>query len=109
MRCARDACSSLGSSVKTRYATLWGRFKQPEIDRKKRWRHRGFFGHTPVENYANRDRAADLRPMIREDIVLLDTAAALRSDGRLTSVCADTDEYLQADRGGDVLRVAGSK
>jgi len=93
-----------GSSDKTRYAILWGRFTQPELDRKKRWRQRGFFGHTPVENYVSRDPDAEVQPIVRDDIVLLDTGAALRSDGRLTAVCADADEYIQADRGGDTLR-----
>jgi hypothetical protein len=95
-----------GSSDKTRYVALWGRFTQPEIDRKKRWRQRGFFGHTPVENYVSRDPDAEVQPIVRDDIVLLDTGAALRSDGRLTAVCADADEYIQADRGGDTLRAS---
>lgn len=105
-----DALSArAGSNDKTRYAILWGRFTQAEIDRKKRWRQRGFFGHTPVENYITRDPDAEVRPIVRDDIVLLDTGAALRSDGRLTAVCADADEYVQADRGGDVLRVMAPK
>jgi hypothetical protein len=93
-----------GLHERTRYAALWGRFTKQEIERKKRWRHRGFFGHTPVENYASGD--AELLPIVRDDIVLLDTGAALRSDGRLTAVCADADEYIQADRGGDTLRAS---
>ncbi len=94
-----------GSSDKTRYMLLWGRFTAPEIDRKKRWRQRGFFGHTPVENYPIAED--DVMPIVRDDIVLLDTAAALRGDGRLTAACADADEFLQADRGGNVYANGG--
>lgn len=89
-----------GSSDKTRYMLLWGRFTTPEIDRKKRWRHRGFFGHTPVENYPIAED--DVMPIVRDDIILLDTAVALSPTGRLTAVCADADEFLQADRGGNI-------
>jgi serine/threonine protein phosphatase 1 len=92
-----------GASQKTRYALLWGRFSTAEIERKKRWRHRGFFGHTPVYNYADSDDdAAAHRPIVRDDIVLLDTGAALSPTGRMTAVCAETSEYLQVDRRGFV-------
>ncbi|HEV2292857.1 MAG TPA: metallophosphoesterase [Tepidisphaeraceae bacterium] len=91
-----------GSSQRTRYTVLWGRFAAAEIERKKRWRRRGFFGHTPVFNYAGSERDGNT-PIIREDIVLLDTAAAISPAGRLTAVCAETSEYLQVDRRGSVV------
>jgi hypothetical protein len=91
-----------GASEKTRYTVLWGRFQSPEIDRKKRWKHRGFFGHTPVFNYA-RDDDEDATPIVRDDIVLLDTGAALGPEGRLTAVCAETNEVIQVDRRGFVV------
>ena len=97
-----------GSSDKTRYQLLWGRFTRDEIDRKKRWRRRGFFGHTPVENYADL-AAQEVTPIVAADVVLLDTGAALRPDGRLTAVCADADQYLQADRAGAVTFVDNRK
>ena len=89
-----------GSSAKTRYNVLWGRFTTAEIERKKRWRQRGFFGHTPVFNYADED---GYRPIVRDDIVLLDTGAALSATGRLTAVCAETSAYLQVDRRGSLV------
>jgi len=46
--------------------------------------------------------------MVRDDIVLLDTAAALNPAGRLTAVCADADEFIQADRQGDIF-LSGDK
>ncbi|MDQ3441523.1 MAG: metallophosphoesterase [Planctomycetota bacterium] len=96
-----------GSSEKTRYTVLWGRFSTAEIERKKRWKHRGFFGHTPVFNYAVNDDDDDAHlPIVRDDIVLLDTGAALSASGRMTAVCVETSEYLQVDRTGSIV-VAG--
>ncbi len=94
-----------GSSDKTRHALVWGRFTRAEIDRKKRWRHRGFFGHTPVENYVSGEDS--LLPIVRDDIVLLDTAAALSPTGRLTAVCADAREFIQANRQGEIFHCGG--
>jgi hypothetical protein len=37
-------------------------------------------------------------------IVLLDTAAALTSNGRLSAVCVESGELVQVDRAGTVLR-----
>ena len=93
-----------GSSEKTRYVVLWGRFTMAEIERKKRWKQRGFFGHTPVFNYARDDEDGYL-PIVRDDIVLLDTGAALSTTGRLTAVCVETSEYVQVDRRGFVVRI----
>ena len=95
-----------GSSEKTRYTVLWGRFTTAEIERKKRWKHRGFFGHTPVFNYALNDDHGYL-PIVRDDIVLLDTAAALSASGRMTAVCVESSEYLQVDRSGSLIVNAG--
>ena len=91
-----------GSSEKTRYIVLWGRFTMAEIERKKRWKQRGFFGHTPVFNYAGDDDDGYL-PVVRDDIVLLDTGAALSATGRMTAVCVETSEYVQVDRNGVVV------
>ena len=87
---------------------LWGRFSTPEIERKKRWKQRGFFGHTPVFNYARVDEDENL-PIVRDDIVLLDTGLALSATGRLTAVCAETSEYVQVDRRGFVVTPARSR
>jgi hypothetical protein len=55
----------------------------------KAWGRRGFFGHTPVFSYT-RAPGSPLEPIISNKMVLLDTAAALRPDGRLSAFCADT-------------------
>jgi serine/threonine protein phosphatase 1 len=94
-----------GSSEKSRYTVMWGRFSIPEIERKKRWKQRGFFGHTPVFNYARADEDENL-PIVRDDMVLLDTGVALSPTGRLTAVCAETSEYVQVDRRGFVATAA---
>jgi len=94
-----------GSSEKNRYTVLWGRFTTPEIGRKKRWRQRGFFGHTPVFNYARSEEEENL-PILRDDMVLLDTGVALSPTGRLTAVCVETSEYVQVDRRGFVVTAA---
>ena len=94
-----------GSSEKSRYTVLWGRFTAPEIERKKRWKQRGFFGHTPVFNYARADEDENL-PIVRDDMVLLDTGVALSPTGRLTAVCVETSEYVQVDRRGFVVTAA---
>lgn len=105
---ADSIASRAGSSDKARYMLLWGRFTADEIARKKRWRRRGFFGHTPIENYAS-DDDEEFLPIVQGDIVLLDTGAALGPTGRLTAFCAETDEIVQADRAGGIIPAAGRK
>jgi hypothetical protein len=87
----------LEGSRALRQEIVWGRFKRMEIDAKKPWRRRGFFGHTPVSFYHYDDDGL-VRPIIGEKCVLLDTAIALGADGRLTAYCADNDVYVQVDR-----------
>lgn len=88
----------LASSRTLRQEAIWGRFKRIEIDQKKAWRRRGFFGHTPVSFYQANNNGV-IRPIVGEKVVLLDTAIALGLDGRLTAYCIETDEFLQVDRG----------
>jgi len=108
---ADSIASRAGSNAKTRYALLWGRFTADEIERKKRWRRRGFFGHTPVYNYADDDAVDDevAPPIVRDDIVLLDTGAALGPLGRLTAICAETNDVVQTDRQARTYFTAGGK
>jgi serine/threonine protein phosphatase 1 len=105
---ADSIAARAGSSDKLSYNLVWGRFTAAEIDRKKRWRARGFFGHTPVSNYAkDEDDEEAVLPIIHDDIVLLDTGAVLTIEGRLTAVCAETSEYIQADRAGKLVTPNG--
>ena len=92
----------LAADVRMRYNALWGRFSQ-EIGRKKRWKRTGYFGHTPVQTLRLSLRRGDNVPVHGPQIVLLDTGAALSAAGRLSAVCADTNELVQVDRVGEVV------
>jgi serine/threonine protein phosphatase 1 len=83
-----------------RHTLLWGRYGTPEILAEKPWRRAGYFGHTPVDVYADRP---DLVPIAGPRIVLLDTAAALSPRGRLTAFCHETQTFIQADVAGRIV------
>ena len=91
----------LKSSEVVRYSLVWGRFRPDEVSAPKRWERTGYFGHTPVDTYL--EDGNELVPVVGPKIVLLDTAAALVPHGRLTAVCHDSGEFLQADREGNVV------
>lgn len=99
--------TQLADSVAKRERLLWGRFTDEEIRGLKGWRRTGYFGHTPVDNYPALLPSREFIPVIGPKIVLLDTAAALSANGRLTAVCHETQTYHQADRFGRVLTVEG--
>ena len=82
---------------------MWDRFAEDEVRRDKRWRRRGFFGHTPVINYAIGD---EFLPVSGPQIVLLDTGCALGHAGRLTAWCAENDAYVQTDHFGNLVAAA---
>jgi serine/threonine protein phosphatase 1 len=90
----------LAADVKLRYQVLWGRFSEAQVQKKKRWKRTGYFGHTPVTNYR---KIGDATPVLGPNIVLLDTGAALGIHGRLSAVCADNGEIVQADRAGAIV------
>ena len=53
----------LTSDAKLRYQILWGRFTEAQVQKKKRWKRTGYFGHTPVSNYRKTgDAVPHLRP-----------------------------------------------
>jgi serine/threonine protein phosphatase 1 len=87
----------INTSSALRYRTIWGRYTADQIRQEKPWSRTGFFGHTPVTAYAGN---AGLLPVGGPNIVLLDTAAAM--GGRLTAVCIETRQVVQADRNGAV-------
>jgi hypothetical protein len=101
---ADDFLVALATDPRHRHSVLWGRFTDAEIARKKRWKRRGFFGHTPVSTYLS--HRGEHLPIVGPHIVLLDTAAALSIAGKLTAYCADTDQMIQSDRFGDIVRTA---
>lgn len=88
---------------KLHHYMLWARFADDEINRRKSWRRRGFFGHTPVINYGRRDLHA---PIAGESMVLLDTGVALSPLGRLTAWCAETEQVIQVDHFGKLVQPA---
>ncbi|MGA2584076.1 MAG: metallophosphoesterase [Tepidisphaeraceae bacterium] len=90
-----------------RKTATWGRFTLAEVDAPKTWRRTGYFGHTPVDTYGARGGydhkgGGSLVPVVGNKIVLLDTAAALSPVGRLTAYSPDTQNFLQADRAGQI-------
>lgn len=90
----------LARSLKLRHELIWGRFTAEEIDRTKIWTRTGFFGHTPVTTYR---RGQDLMPVVGKKVVLLDTAAAVNMDGRLTAWCFEENRCIQVHRDGDIV------
>ena len=87
----------IAASVRRREGALWGRYTRQEIDAAKAWKRSGYFGHTPVDAYHEH-----WRPVIGNRMILLDTAAALSANGRLTAYCHESGQYIQADRLGRV-------
>ena len=84
----------LRNSEAMRYTLLWGRYRIEEIDTDKPWERVGYFGHTPVDSYTD---LPELVPVLGPQIVLLDTAAALLPQGRLTAVCHESGAFIQVD------------
>jgi hypothetical protein len=85
------------------HSVMWDRFSEDEIYRNKRWRRRGFFGHTPVINYLIGD---EFLPIAGPSMVLLDTGCALGVLGRLTAWCVETDIYVQTSHFGDLVTMS---
>jgi len=92
----------LSEDPRLRYQIIWGRYGR-ELTRNKRWKRTGYFGHTPVQTYAADVQGQPHTPIRGPGIVLLDTAAALTPEGRLSAVCIESGQTLQVDRlGGPV-------
>lgn len=89
----------LGHSPKARHDVIWGRFSSKELSQTKQWDRPGFFGHTPVSMYRH---LSPPLPVEASQIFLLDTAAALHEDGRLTAWCFDENRYVQVERDGSL-------
>ncbi len=81
---------------------LWGRYDFDAIAADKVWKKTGYFGHTPSHNYV--ESGATNQPLVGNKLVLVDTAAALATDGRLTAYCVETQQYLQADPSGELTK-----
>jgi serine/threonine protein phosphatase 1 len=97
---------SLVAQLKTTMARrklLWGRYETDEIPRLKAWKRTGYFGHTPVDSYAALHKGSPFLPIVANKIVLLDTASALRPEGRLTAFCHDIRSFIQAERDGRIV------
>jgi hypothetical protein len=96
----------LKKNPKMRHRLLWGRYTEDEIPRVKAWQRTGYFGHTPVSFYGAALRAGRqpvMVPVVGQKIVLLDTAAALGEDGRLTAYCPENRTFIQADHFGELV------
>jgi serine/threonine protein phosphatase 1 len=86
-----------------RHKLLWGRYTDDEITVVKSWERTGYFGHTPVDAYPGLLGNNGLVPISGSRIVLLDTAAALTPEGRLSAVCHDSQQLIQVDRFGKLV------
>ncbi len=93
----------LQANKRLRHQVLWGRYTAAAVRRPKRWNRTGYFGHTPVETFGSSLYGGDNLPIRGPKIVLLDTAVALSPAGRLSAVCVETSECVQADRLGGIV------
>lgn len=93
----------LSGSAELRHRLIWGRFTLTEIIEPKSWSRPGFFGHTPVPNYAELLGGLDNVPAIGPQITLLDTGAALGPQGRLTAWCVEQKSFIQADPASNMI------
>jgi serine/threonine protein phosphatase 1 len=96
---SRNLAGQLEQEPRLMHDVIWGRYTAEEIGRTKQWGRRGFFGHTPVTMYR---KLEPITPIEGEQMVLLDTAAAVHSEGRLTAWCVEEHRYVQAERDGDL-------
>jgi serine/threonine protein phosphatase 1 len=94
--------SALESDARRKHQLLWGRFGEQDLWRKKRWKRRGVFGHTPVMTYAGSSGAT---PLQAEKLTLVDTAVALTPSGFLSAFCPESDSILQASRDGQTIEL----
>ena len=94
----------LQRSEALRQEIIWRRFTREEVQRPKAWSRTGYFGHTPVQNYLPLGPDAESVPVLGPSVVLLDTACALITEGRLTAFCVETQSYVQSDRSGQILQ-----
>jgi serine/threonine protein phosphatase 1 len=93
--------AQINRSIKHRHDIIWGRYTAAEINQTKPWDRVGFFGHTPVTMYRRSD---EITPIVGDKLVLLDTAAAINPEGRLTAWCFEEERFIQADRSGEKIR-----
>ena len=120
---APDEFGRLVFNPGVRHELLWGRYSAGEVRGPKRWGRTGYFGHTPTMSYSRSLRLSprpgatllgligrgENLPVGGPSIRLLDTAAALVPDGRLTAWCHDTGEYLQSHRAGEMMVEEGGR
>jgi serine/threonine protein phosphatase 1 len=93
--------AQISRNIKHRHDIIWGRYSAAEIMQTKPWDRVGFFGHTPVTMYRRSD---DIKPIVGDKCILLDTAAAVNVEGRLTAWCFEEERFIQVDRIGEKVR-----
>lgn len=103
---APSIAAVLSTTPRLRHRVLWGRYTADEIRGPKRWRRPGYFGHTPVDAFGRLMHQGRNVPIRGPRIVLLDTGAALGQHGRLSAVCAESNEVVQTDPSGKVVEAA---
>lgn len=95
---------TLQNRAALRHGVIWARYEPGEIPVKKSWSRFGIFGHTPVPNYPLFGRRSEYEPVVGEQMILLDTAAALGPLGRLTAWCVEEARFVQVDRSGMMVK-----
>jgi hypothetical protein len=93
----------LKANGEQRQQFLWSRFSLDEIQAQKPWGKRGFFGHTPIHTYFTDPRNAPMVPIIGPSAVMLDTACAIVTWGRLTAYCVEEDRFIQTSHFGELI------
>jgi hypothetical protein len=104
MPCYPPAISDIDNPTpEQRQQLLWARYSLEEINAEKPWGKRGFFGHTPIHTYFTDAKKAPMVPLKGPKLVLLDTACAIVTWGRLTAYCVEEDRFLQTSHFGELL------
>jgi hypothetical protein len=70
-------------------AMIWGRYNLEQVNQKKAWGKKGYFGHTPTSIYGDEYKG---KPIFGDNIALVDTGA-FKGDG-LTAICHETQEVI---------------
>jgi hypothetical protein len=77
---------------------LWGRFSAIALVSSKRWKKRGYFGHSPTFSYI--ELGSEI-PIKGPNICLVDTGCVFEHS--LTAYCHEEDNFIQVDSSGQEI------
>lgn len=101
---ANGFSATAATDAEFRRETLWSRPTDDQVAQEKPWIRVGYMGHTPVNNYEPPLFQGKMVPIHGPKMVLLDTAAAMHPEGRLSAICHETGWLIQSDRDGNISR-----